>query len=323
MFIAPVSLVAGLASATENGASVYPVGVETGMPGMTPPPGVTMFEEFNTTYQANQLLGGNGQSLVPDFHLSVYAYAPKVVHNWGVHVLGGTLVSAFAVPLLNMRLQLPNGVSDKTGLGNPELGVAYVAYNMGSWHWWYGLDVYTPAWSAYNKNDALNIGQHYFATAPIFAFTYLPDHGMMEISSKVQYMVNYDNHATNYHSGDEFTWEYAGMHNVTKRLAIGVQGYYYQQLTDDRRNGMMVANGNRGRDFAMGPQVRLHLGHLALIVKYQKDMLVQNRTRGNQVWIEFGVPLGHPRTVSASATPAPAPTPAPTASSAGGAGGVQ
>lgn len=117
------------------------------------------------------------------------------------------------------------------------------------------------------------------------------------------------------------------MQNVTKRLAIGAQGYYYQQLTDDRLNGAIVANGNRGRSFDVGPQVRLHLGHLALIVKYQKDMRVQNRTRGNQVWIEFGVPLGHPHATEASAAPAPvpapapAPPPAPTASSAGGAGG--
>ena len=327
-FIAAMCLLAGLAQATENGASVYPVGVETVMPGMTPPPGVTMFEEFDTTYQAHQLLGPTGQSVVPDFHLSVYAFAPKVVHNWGVNVLGGTLVSAFAVPLLDMRLQLPNEVSHKTGLGNPELGLAYVAYNKGSWHWWYGVDAFTPAWSAYHKTEALNIGQHYFATAPIFAFTYLPNHGRIELSSKLQYLVNFDNHATNYHSGNEFNWEYVGMRNITKKLAIGVNGYYFQQLTSDRLNGALVANGNRGRSFDVGPEIRLHLGHLALIAKYQKDMAVQNRTRGNQFWIEFGVPFGHPRVVRASApapapVPTPAPAPVPSVASAGGAGGAQ
>ena len=324
MGVVLVGLTITTAQATENAANVYPTGVETVMPGMTPPPGATMFEEFDTTYQANRLLGPTGQSLVPNFRLSVYAFAPKFVHNWGVHVLGGTLVSAGAVPLLNMRLQIPTGVSHKTGLGNPELGIAYVAYNMGSWHWWYGLDVYTPAWSAYHKTDALNIGQHYFSTAPVAAFTYLPNHSRTELSSRVQYIVNYDNHATNYHSGNEFTWEYDGMQNVTKKLAIGVNGYYYQQLTDDRLNGAIVANGNRGRAFDVGPEVRYHLGHLALIVKYQKDTMVQNRTRGNQFWFELGVPFGHSHTVRASApapAPVPVPAPVPSVASAGGAGG--
>jgi hypothetical protein len=301
MYVILIGLTLTRASATENGASVYPAGVETVMPGMTPPPGVTMFEEFNTTYQANQLLGPNGQSLVPGFRLSVYAFAPKVVRNWGVHVLGGTLVSAAAVPFLDEHLQVPSGSAVKMGLGNPEIGVAYVGYNRGDWHWWYGLDVYTPALSPYDKNNLVNIGQHYFSTAPVGAFTYLPNHGRTEISSRLQYLVNDTNHATNYHSGNEFTWEYDTMQNVTKKLAIGINGYYYQQVTADWQNSVIVGNGNRGRAFDAGPEIRCHLGPFALITKYQKDTLVQNKTRGNAFWFELGVPLGHTPAIRASA----------------------
>ena len=295
IYIVLVALTAATASATESGTSVYPIGVETVLPGMTPPPGVTMFAEFDTTYQANKLVGANGQSVVPGFHLSVYAFAPKVVHNWGVHLLGGTLVSAGALPILYERLSLPSARGEKTGFGNPEIGVAYLAYNTGAWHWWYGLDVYTPGFS-YNKNDLVNIGQHYFSTVPVGAFTYLPNHDRTEISSRFQYLVNYTNSATSYRSGNEFTWEYAAMQNVTKWLAIGANGYFYQQTTDDLQNGVRSGDGNRGRDFAIGPEVRCHVGQFALILKYQKDTLVQNRTHGNAFWFEFGVPLGHPHT---------------------------
>lgn len=299
IYVVFAALTAATASATENGASVYPIGVETVMPGMAPPPGATMFEEFDTTYQANKLVGANGQSVVPGFHLSVYAVAPKVVHNWGVHLLGGTLVSAGALPILYERLSLPTATGKKTGFSNPEIGVAYLAYNTGAWHWWYGLDVYTPGFS-YNKNDLVNIGQHYFSTVPVGAFTYLPNHDRTEISSRLQYLVNYTNPATSYRSGDEFTWEYALMQNVTKKLAIGANGYFYQQTTDDLQNGLRFGDGNRGRDFAIGPEVRCHVGRFALIVKYQKDTLVQNKTHGNALWFEFGVPLshGHPKQVA-------------------------
>jgi hypothetical protein len=281
---------------TEGGGSVYPVGVETVLPGMTPPPGVTLFEEFNTTYQAGRLLGPQGESRVPGFKLGVYAFAPKFVHNWGVHVLGGDLVSAFALPLIAEHLELPTFTGTKTGFSNPELGVAYVAYDHRAWHWWYGLDVYTPGFG-YHKGDAINIGQHNFATVPVAAFTYLPDRGKAEVSSRFQYIVNYNDPATHYRSGDEFTWEYVGMINITKKLAVGANGYLYQQATNDWQDGSPVAGGNRGRDFAVGPEVRCHFGHVVLIAKYQRDTLVQNRPEGNALWIEFAVPIsrGQPK----------------------------
>ena len=73
---------------TEGSGSVYPIGAETVMPGLTPPPGQTMFAEFNLNYTANSLLNGQGQSAVPGFRLSVSGFAPKITHNWGVPLLG-------------------------------------------------------------------------------------------------------------------------------------------------------------------------------------------------------------------------------------------
>jgi len=288
--MALIGLLGNWALGTEGGATVYPIGAETVLPGMTPPPGVTMFAEFYTTYQANTFTGASGLSTVPGFRLGVYAFAPKVVHNWGVHVLGGSLVSAFAVPIVNEHVSVPGFSGAKGGFGNPELGVAYVAYNHRDWHWWYGLDAYTPGFG-YHKGDEINIGQHNFATVPVGAFTYLPRRGRIEASSRFQYIINYTDPATHYRSGAEFTWEYAGMLNVTKKLALGANGYLYQQATDDLLNKVIYADGNRGRDLAIGPEIRYHLGHVALIAKYQRDTEVQNRPRGNAFWLEMGVPL--------------------------------
>ena len=144
-----------LVHATENGVSVYPAGVETILPGLIPGPGGTMFEEFNNFYQTNQLADSQGRSLIPGFHLRVAAVAGKLVHNWGVHVLGGTLVSTAALPLLYEHLDAPFGKATKTGFGNPDLEPFAVAYHSGDWHWWYGFDVYTPGFS-YHRNDLLN-----------------------------------------------------------------------------------------------------------------------------------------------------------------------
>jgi hypothetical protein len=286
-----IGLLSPVANGTELGASVYPAGVETVMPGMTPQPGASLLCEFNNFYQANSLANAKGQSEIPGFHLRVGAWAVKFVHNWGVRVLGGTLVSVGAAPLLYEHLDAPFGAGSKTGIGNPDVQPVAVAYQRGVWNWWYGYDVFLPGLS-YNKNDLVNIGQHNFAGAPSGAFTYLPNHST-EISSKVQYIVNGTNNQTKYRSGNELIWEYDGMKNVAKKVAVGINGFYYQQTTDDLQNGLRAGNGNRGRDVAVGPELRWHVGKVGLIAKYQRDMLVQNKTIGNSFWLQFGIPIGH------------------------------
>jgi hypothetical protein len=282
----------GAASAAEGGASVYPAGVETVMPGRLPGPGGTMFLEFDNFYQANGLVGSDGRVLLPGFHLRAAAAAVKLVHNWDVHVLGGTLVSSAAAPLVYLHVDAPFGSGDKTGIGNPDLETV-IAYTTGDLHWWYGVEVYTPGFS-YRKGALVNIGQHNYGTAPAGAFTYMPNHGRTEVSSKVQYIVNFANDATHYRSGGEFVWEYDGMQNVTKRLALGFNGYYYQQLTNDLQNGLAYLGGDRGRNLAFGPEIRYHFDHYAMILKYQKDFLTENRPVGNSFWFQVGIPIGSP-----------------------------
>ena len=290
--IAFMSLTVAWVTGTEGSGSVYPLGAETVMTGLTPAAGQTMFAEFNIKYTANSLLNGQGRSAVPGFKLSVSGFAPKITHNWGVPVLGGTLVSWAAVPVLYEWVRTPSGANATMGFSNAVVGTD-IAYNRGNWHWWYGFDVALPA-PVYHKGGPINIGQHNFATAPSGAFTYLPHHGRTEISSRLQYYNNYTDHATQYHSGNEFLWEYVAMQNVTKKLALGANGYFYQQTTGDRLLGVICAGGNQGRNMAIGPEVRYELGHAALIGKFYRDTLVENHPKGNEFWFELAVPLSHP-----------------------------
>jgi hypothetical protein len=280
-------------TATEGGASVYPAGVETVMPGLMPPPGSTLLLEFNDFYMANGLANSRGESEVPGFHLRVGAWAPKVVHNWGIRFLGGTIVSTGAIPFLYESVSAPFGIGSKTGFGNADIQPAIVTYALGPWHWWYGADLLPPG-LAYTKNAFINIGQHNLAYAPSTAFTYLPHHGRLELSSKFLYFVNSTDPATNYRSGNEFLWEYDGMKKIGKHWEIGANGFWYRQMTNDLQNGLIFGDGNRGRDLAIGPEVQYHLGKYLFIAKYEKDTLVENRPIGNSFWLQFGMPVGRP-----------------------------
>ncbi len=285
------ALMASMLSATEGGASVYPAGAETVLPGLYPGPGKSLFAEFTDYYVANELAGANGRAAVPGFHLRVSAIAGKLVHNWGVHVLGGTLVSMGAIPLVDIHLTAPFGNQNKTGIGNPDIENVIV-YTNGDLHWWWGYEVYPPG-LGYTKNALVNIGQHNWASGPSVAFTYLPKVRKAEISSKLQYIVNTTDGVTEYRSGNEFLWEYTGLVNITKNLAVGGNGYYYQQTTGDTQNGVVYLGGNRGRNFAFGPELRCHFKHYTAALKCQKDFLTENRPVGNAFWLQVGVPFGH------------------------------
>ena len=277
-------------TATENGGSVYPLGAETVAPGLTPAAGQTELYEFTALYQANHLVNSQGKSVLPNFHLGLEAAAIKLSHNWGGNVPGGNLVTGGAIPLFSVRLTTPAGTSRKTGLGNSAIG-QYLAYHKGAVSWWYGLDFWTPGFG-YTKGAPLNIGEHYMAFVPVGAVSWLPDSGRTEISSRFSYFFNTKDLANNYHSGNETIWEFDAMRAI-KGIHFGVNGYYYKQTTNDTLNQAIVGDGMRGRNLAIGPEVRAHVGPVDLVLKYQKDTLVRNRPAGNIFWLQIGLPLGN------------------------------
>jgi hypothetical protein len=279
------------ARATENGASVYPVGAETVLQGMMPPPKTTGLFTFHTVYTANELDNSAGQSAVSEFKVRVFANAAKFERNWGIPVLGGMLESTVGIPFVYQELHVAPGQYDKFGLGNVLFAPLGVAYNKGNWHWFYQGDMFFPG-APYTSGDAFNIGQHNFAAGPVGAFTYLAPKAAWDISSKVDYIVNFQDGVTKYRGGNELTWEYTAMKAVSKKASMGINGYLYKQTTDDQLNGTTVAGGNRGRDLAIGPQARVFFGkHSALALKYYRDTLVENKPRGNAFWFQLGVPL--------------------------------
>jgi hypothetical protein len=274
------------ARATENDGSVYPVGAETVLQGMMPAPHATGGATFTLLYAANQVDDANGKPISTDFKVRCFANAVKVVHNWGIPVLGGMLESTAAAPFIDEQL---HGAGNSIGLSNLILDPVGVIYNKGNWHGFYQLDFYTPG-TPYSKTAAINIGQHNFALAPVGAFTYLSSNAKWEASSKANYIVNFKDGDTNYRSGNELTWEYTATRAISKKAALGFNGYLYQQTTGDQLNG--VAVGNKGRDLAVGPQLRVFFGkHSAFAVKYFRDTLVENKPRGNGFWFETGFPL--------------------------------
>jgi len=270
--------------ATEGGGGAYPNGAEDFMSGAVPPPG-TYFLNYLTYYSANKFRDGNGESIVPNFDLKVTANVFRFLHVTKTQILGGYWGFHVFVPVVNVDVTLPVGSQSKTGIGDIIIDPFILSWHSKNWHFATGLDIYIPT-GAFDKNRLANVGRNYWTFEPIFAFTYVSDNGF-EVSSKFMYDFNTKNTDTNYRSGQEFHFDYT----VAKKfdnISLGVGGYYYKQITDDKLNGQKVApDGNKGQAFAIGPQLKYDYKNMSFILKYQKEMSVENRPDGDKFWFKF------------------------------------
>jgi hypothetical protein len=266
--------------------------------------------EYTCFYEANELDDAKGHSMKPllsDFHVRVFAVAIKLSHNWGVKFLGGNVGSWIAVPTTYEQLHTPAGKYTKDTIGNINLVPFSVTNHKGIVHWLYELQVPVAA-SGYDKGSVLNIGQHNIGFDPGFAITVTPHHGKQEVGSRFDYVINNVDHATHYHSGNEFFWQFDAIQEIPhSKVGVGFVGYYYQQVTNDTQHGQTVVSTNadgtqsvgyKGRVVDLGGQVTLPIGkHGGMAFKWDHDTLVQNKARGNAFWFQLGVPftyLHHP-----------------------------
>jgi hypothetical protein len=235
--------------------------------------------------------------------LRVVAVAGKLSHNWGVKFLGGELGSYFAIPVVYEQLNLGGVEYTKSDISNINAVPVTLFNHKGIAHWYYELQVGTLG-TGYQEGAALNIGEHNVAFTPAAGITLTPHKGAQNIMSRVDYVINDADHATHYHSGNEFFWQFDAQQEIPHhRASVGVAGYFYKQITNDSLGGKVYSAtypdgtpdvGNKGRVLEIGPQVTFPWGkHGALVAKWGPDMLAQNKPRGNAFWFEFGIPFSY------------------------------
>ncbi len=271
------------AFATEGGGSAYPNGAEDFMAGAVPPPGFYLVDYLNY-YSADTFRNGSGDSAVPDFKLKATANVFRFIYVTKHQVFGGFWGMHAFLPVVNLDVTVPGRSQTKTGIGDIIVDPFILSWHSKNWHAVTGLDVYMPT-GPYATSDLANIGRNYWTFEPVAAATYISDSGV-DISAKVMYDFNTKNDDTGYTSGQEFHVDYT----VAKKfdaLSLGVGGYYYKQMTDDKQNGSTVGDGNRGQAFAIGPQIKYDYKNMSFLLKYQAESNVKNRPEGDKFWFKF------------------------------------
>jgi hypothetical protein len=286
------ALTASAVQATEGGNSSYPVGVENFTCCALPPPGQYGLV-YAQHYTTDKVVDNQGNDVTPtdDFKVTANAIVPRFVWVLPDPVGDASLALHAIMPLVNLDVTVVPGVVEqsKQGLGDMTLGAALGWHHSANLHTLAGLDVIAPT-GAYSKGDTANIGRNHWAVQGVYGISWINPEGL-NADLKSMWTYNMENSATSYKDGQELIFDYALGWGVGNGLVLGVGGYYYNQITDDTRNGDTVAD-NRGKALAIGPSVRYDSGKgWFATLKYQSESSVRNRAEGQALWLKAVYPF--------------------------------
>jgi hypothetical protein len=318
--------------AGESYGSHYPGGNEDFMAGALPPAGTNIFINYLVDYNIGQLKDNAGRNATfyptggtkVNTDINVLVDAMRFVRVTKVKLMGGDLVIHAIVPFGNVHasnmVNLPGGgtaygpgfPASSTTLGDIEFGAGIAWHPSPVFHHIFAIDVVAPTGSYQGVSAAQlggssshtfvanpsNLGRNYWSFNPLWAFTYIGDKNSFipgfELSAKLMYWINTVNTATSYVSGQEFSADYLIGYHVNKNWAIGANGYFLWQTTNDKQFGSTavdpltgLATGVMGKELSIGPAISLNIPHGCLTFKYQRDIYAQNHPEGDKFWLKW------------------------------------
>jgi hypothetical protein len=264
--------------------------------GAAPPPGFHLID-YNVFLDIRKV-ENKGQGLTDGKgSLTAVAFRPIYVSEKGL--FGGNLLLHSIIPLLtveaDVKAQTPGGPitvqGHDGGLGDIYFGVG-MAWHTPTWHWLTALDVITPTGN-FDSNKPINAGNNAYIIEPVVAVSGLFANGM-EVSAKFMYSYHTENDdfveagtgLKGYQTDRPIHMDYLVSYALTKDLKLGVTGWVWQGLEDDKIGGHKRAD-TKDREFSMGPAARYQSGKFAILGKYVVPISAENRIEANQLWIDL------------------------------------
>lgn len=292
-YIALFTLISTQVYAVENGVVAFPVGVHSVLNGLTTQPGENRVYNYTAFASANRINDSDGNKVPVKFKAQIAIEALRLDHGWETRLADFTLSSGIVATILNTSITVGNQESNKFGMGNFTIKpiIFGLVNESGTLHQVFSpLDLVIPTGS-YDKDRLANPGFHYYSWQPSYGYTWFPSTNI-EVSGTVSAAINSKNKETDYKSGATVHLEQMIGYSISPTIQLGLQGYYYDQLSDDKLDGQVFLNGNRSRAAAIGPQIRYSpKPGAAMALKYQRDVIAENQSQGGKLWFQFSFPF--------------------------------
>ncbi len=221
----------------------------------------------------------------------IYTFEPKVLgayYSVGAYVpymwveVSASLSTAFGSL---SRTDRTNGVGDIT------LIPAMLAWTSGSWQYSALAQVYAPTGS-YKVGQLANLGLNYWTFDPSVGVTYSNEETGFSFSVLSGIAINTENEDTKYRSGSVLHVEASAQQHFqhgNSLLGIGVNGFIYEQITDDSGAGALLG-AFRGRSAGIGPVVSYirPVGGTTLVLeaRWLPELSTKNRLEGDYLWFK-------------------------------------
>ena len=279
---------AGNAQAAEGAASHYLPGTAGDILFAQPPKpgwqaaGMLWYQSGNVSRAVLQ--GRVNLSLDLDLFLAI----PSATYTFEQPVLGGTYTVGFAVPFgyANLDAQATFPILGVRGVSDDSFDLSDMVFTPVQLNWKDGAvsfklaeNIIAPT-GGYDTGDVVNLGRNYWSFDTIAAVTWFHEKTGTAVDLAPGIMVNTENNKTNYKTGTEFHLDFAVNQFFSESFAVGIIGYWYQQLSGDSGSGAVLGDF-KSEAFGIGPGFvwipKSAGGGLTVLGKWIHDFHAKNR----------------------------------------------
>lgn len=226
-------------------------------------PGWTTIQLFqykhNTKFYTNT---GAQSSAFKNAQLNAFVWMPQIVYTSPIHVLGGALGFTAMLPVTSLNAHSTEfnpyapTLTAHSGFGDITFGpflqmAPVISDGRPVFVQRFEFDVIAPT-GAYDPNKLVNPSSGFWSLNPYWSVTVLPT-PKTELSVRMHYLYNAKNSnpginnpfqvpgIVNFQAGQAVWANFAASYKILPNLDVGVNGFWFRQITDDRVNGASQA----------------------------------------------------------------------------------
>jgi len=313
--LAVVGLLLGMFSqpafGAEGGSSFYLLGQRGQGAGVLPPVEGVFFSLPNYYYSADASVARGlpvGGAVTFGLDADVFITMPTAIWVTPADLFGGDLAFSGTFVYGNsdvsaqIALEIPDIIQREVGLSDDRWAVgdpvfsALLGWHGESYHYTVATSVNIPVGS-YDAGRLANIALNRWALDITTAGTWMFAEKTLELSGALGFTFNGENDDTKYETGTEFHLEAAVFYHFSEAFSIGLNGYYYNQISGDSGAGATLGDFE-GRVAALGPGLsgtfQVGPAPLAWSLRYFHEFNVKNRLEGDAGWLTISLPLWVP-----------------------------
>jgi len=296
-----------------GGGNAYPNGAEGFMVGAAPPPGLTLIN-YLYFYDADEKRDGDGEEIAAFDHIKLWAEVLRLIWISKTKILGANYGqhAFFLLTNVNLDFNQPFGTKQKRHYRSTDLPYLIWSPCLLTWHLMEGrfhvvldlADLYIPLYN--EKDDNLSaMGRNFWTIEPVLAMTYMPTRAW-EFSVKLMY--DFNTRQEDYvpgppiridrTPGQEFHMDFNTSYGITSNLRIGLGGYYYRQVTNDKfhhierypaalQSVLKDVEDDQSTVWAIGPGIWYKRGPVMATLRTQWEFLARNKTEGCNAWFKL------------------------------------